>query len=138
MARLTATFRQESCELGVASDRQTKSTFEQGFDSDARAIQKLDSAAARWIAADALRELKSDAVQKRLQNRAGAQTKTKSGSEIGKTLSSIECTSGCLVSITMLSFAPMLRVARMAQFVHVCGRYAYIARNTMYAPPSET
>ena len=63
----------------------------------ARAIQKLDSAAARWIAADALRELKSDAVQKRLQNRAGARNETKSGSEIGKTLSSIECTSGCLV-----------------------------------------
>ena len=38
----------------------------------ARAIQKLDSAAARWIAADALRELRSDAVQKRLQNRSGA------------------------------------------------------------------
>jgi 3-methyladenine DNA glycosylase AlkD len=35
----------------------------------AKAIQKLDSTAARWIAADALRELMSDAVQKRLQNR---------------------------------------------------------------------
>ena len=33
----------------------------------AKAIQKLDSTAARWIAADALRELRSDAVQKRLQ-----------------------------------------------------------------------
>ena len=33
----------------------------------AKAIQKLDSTAARWIAADALRELMSDAVQKRLQ-----------------------------------------------------------------------
>ena len=32
----------------------------------ARAIQKLDSSSARWIAADALRELMSDAVQKRL------------------------------------------------------------------------
>jgi 3-methyladenine DNA glycosylase AlkD len=31
------------------------------------AIQKLDSPSARWIAADALRELTSDAVQKRLQ-----------------------------------------------------------------------
>jgi 3-methyladenine DNA glycosylase AlkD len=33
----------------------------------AKAIQKLDSASARWIAVDALRELTSDAVQKRLQ-----------------------------------------------------------------------
>ena len=33
----------------------------------AKAIQKLDSKSARWIAADALRELMSDAVQKRLQ-----------------------------------------------------------------------
>jgi 3-methyladenine DNA glycosylase AlkD len=33
----------------------------------ATAIQKLDSTSARWIAADALRELRSDAVQKRLQ-----------------------------------------------------------------------
>ena len=33
----------------------------------AKAIQKLDSTAARWIAADALRELRSDAVHKRLQ-----------------------------------------------------------------------
>ena len=35
----------------------------------AKAIQKLDSASARWIAADALRELMSDAVQTRLRNR---------------------------------------------------------------------
>ena len=34
----------------------------------AKAIQKLDSSSARWIAADALRELMSEAVQKRLQN----------------------------------------------------------------------
>lgn len=33
----------------------------------AREIQQLDSKAARWIAADAIRELKSAAVQKRLQ-----------------------------------------------------------------------
>jgi 3-methyladenine DNA glycosylase AlkD len=33
----------------------------------AKEIQKLDSRAARWIAADALRELTSDAVQKRLR-----------------------------------------------------------------------
>ena len=33
----------------------------------ANAIQKLDSTSAHWIAADALRELTSDAVQKRLQ-----------------------------------------------------------------------
>jgi len=33
----------------------------------AKAIQKLDSTSARWIAADALRELMSDAIQKRLQ-----------------------------------------------------------------------
>jgi 3-methyladenine DNA glycosylase AlkD len=32
-------------------------------------IHKIDSRAARWIAADALRELKSDAVQKRLQRK---------------------------------------------------------------------
>jgi 3-methyladenine DNA glycosylase AlkD len=35
----------------------------------ARAIQKLDSAAARWVAADALRELTSEAVQKRFQRK---------------------------------------------------------------------
>jgi 3-methyladenine DNA glycosylase AlkD len=35
----------------------------------ARRIQELDSKAARWIAADALRELTSDAVQKRLLKR---------------------------------------------------------------------
>ena len=33
----------------------------------AREIQKLDSRAARWIAADAIRELESDAVQNRLR-----------------------------------------------------------------------
>jgi hypothetical protein len=33
----------------------------------AKKIQKLDSSAAKWIAADALRELKSAAVQKRLK-----------------------------------------------------------------------
>ena len=33
-------------------------------------IQKMESRAARWIAADALRELKSDAVQKRLKAKA--------------------------------------------------------------------
>jgi 3-methyladenine DNA glycosylase AlkD len=33
----------------------------------AKKIQKLDSSAAKWIAADALRELKSEAVQKRLK-----------------------------------------------------------------------
>ncbi len=31
-------------------------------------IQKIDSKSARWIASDAIRELKSDRVQKRLQN----------------------------------------------------------------------
>lgn len=36
----------------------------------AREIQQLDSRSARWIAADALRELKSDAVQERLQRAA--------------------------------------------------------------------
>ena len=43
----------------------------------ARAIHKLDSTSARWIASDALRELMSDAVQKRLRNRkaGGAQRK---------------------------------------------------------------
>jgi 3-methyladenine DNA glycosylase AlkD len=35
----------------------------------ARRIQKMDSRAARWIAADGLRELRSDAVQKRLQRK---------------------------------------------------------------------
>jgi len=35
----------------------------------AKAVQKLDSTSARWIAADALRELMSDAVQTRLRNR---------------------------------------------------------------------
>lgn len=33
----------------------------------AKAIQKLDSSSARWVAADALRELMSDAVQKSLR-----------------------------------------------------------------------
>ncbi|MBI2935792.1 MAG: DNA alkylation repair protein [Chloroflexi bacterium] len=36
----------------------------------ARAIQRKDSASARWIASDALRELSSDAVQKRLRAKA--------------------------------------------------------------------
>jgi 3-methyladenine DNA glycosylase AlkD len=35
--------------------------------TEARALQKLDSRAARWIAADALRELQGDAVQARLR-----------------------------------------------------------------------
>jgi len=39
----------------------------------AKAIQKLDSTSARWIAAQALRELMGDAVQKRL--RKGKATK---------------------------------------------------------------
>ncbi len=34
-------------------------------------IQKLDSSSARWIAADALRELRSEAVQERLKKKAG-------------------------------------------------------------------
>jgi 3-methyladenine DNA glycosylase AlkD len=37
----------------------------------AERIRQQDSRAARWIAADALRELKSDAVQKRLRKKAG-------------------------------------------------------------------
>jgi 3-methyladenine DNA glycosylase AlkD len=36
----------------------------------AREIQRLDSKAARWIASDALRELKSEAIQKRLRRRS--------------------------------------------------------------------
>jgi 3-methyladenine DNA glycosylase AlkD len=39
--------------------------------SSAQQIQKQDSRTARWIAADALRELKSDAVQTRLRMKAG-------------------------------------------------------------------
>jgi len=37
----------------------------------AERIRKRDTRAARWIAADALRELRGDAVQKRLKERAG-------------------------------------------------------------------
>jgi len=37
---------------------------------EATLIYKIDSRAARWIAADALRELKSDAVQRRLRRKA--------------------------------------------------------------------
>jgi 3-methyladenine DNA glycosylase AlkD len=33
----------------------------------AREIQRIDSKAARWIAADAIRELESDAIQSRLR-----------------------------------------------------------------------
>ena len=33
----------------------------------AKEIQRLDSKAARWIAADAIKELESEAVQKRLK-----------------------------------------------------------------------
>jgi len=36
----------------------------------AESIQEMDSPSARWIASDALRELKSQAVQKRLQKKA--------------------------------------------------------------------
>lgn len=39
----------------------------------AQEIQKLDSRSARWIASDALRELKSDAVQKRLLKKTKTQ-----------------------------------------------------------------
>ena len=46
----------------------------------ARAIQKLDSTSARWIATDALRELMSDAVQKRLRNRNAADAQRKRNS----------------------------------------------------------
>ena len=35
----------------------------------AREIQKIDSRSARWIASDALRELTSDAVQRRLKRK---------------------------------------------------------------------
>ncbi len=38
----------------------------------AREIRKIDSSAARWIAADAIRELESAAVQKRLAKKKGA------------------------------------------------------------------
>jgi len=37
----------------------------------AREIQRLDSRAARWIASDAIRELESDAVRKRLEKKHG-------------------------------------------------------------------
>ena len=37
----------------------------------AKEIKKIDSPSARWIASDALRELQSDAVQKRLKNKLG-------------------------------------------------------------------
>ena len=37
----------------------------------AKEIQRLDSKAARWIAADAIRELESEAVQARLAKSAG-------------------------------------------------------------------
>jgi len=37
----------------------------------AEKIRQQDSRAARWVAADALRELKSEAVQKRLRQKAG-------------------------------------------------------------------
>jgi|SRR5579862_4126713 len=40
---------------------------------EAEQIRKLDSRSARWIAADALRELKSDAVQARLRRKADSQ-----------------------------------------------------------------
>jgi 3-methyladenine DNA glycosylase AlkD len=43
--------------------------------STAKEIQRLDSKAARWIAADAIRELESDAVQTRLRRRAGQETR---------------------------------------------------------------
>jgi hypothetical protein len=36
---------------------------------EAARIQKIDSRAARWIAADALREFKSPAVQRRLRRK---------------------------------------------------------------------
>ena len=42
----------------------------------ARAIQRIDSRAARWIAADALRELQSDAVQARLRAGPTARRRT--------------------------------------------------------------
>ncbi len=41
----------------------------------AKEVQKLDSRAARWIAADALRELTGDAIQRRLRKAASAESK---------------------------------------------------------------
>ena len=42
----------------------------------AREIQKLDSKSARWIAADAIRELTGEAVKKRLEKKAGSSKNT--------------------------------------------------------------
>jgi len=42
----------------------------------AREIQKLDSKSARWIAADAIRELTGAAVKKRLEKKAGSSKNT--------------------------------------------------------------
>lgn len=45
------------------------STLNQAAIKLAQDLQKMDSRSARWIAADALRELRSDAVQKRIQQK---------------------------------------------------------------------
>ncbi|MGQ9782039.1 MAG: hypothetical protein ACUVQ8_07320 [Nitrososphaeria archaeon] len=41
----------------------------------AKEIQKMDSGSARWIGSDVIRELTSEAVQKRLQERDKERTK---------------------------------------------------------------
>jgi 3-methyladenine DNA glycosylase AlkD len=43
----------------------------------AKEIQKIDSKSARWIAADAIRELTGEAVQKRLEKKSIARTTRK-------------------------------------------------------------
>lgn len=56
-------------QIGKRNLRLNRSAIETAED-----IRKIDSPSARWIAADALRELRSDAVQKRLQQKRGLQS----------------------------------------------------------------
>jgi len=52
----------------------------------AKEIQKIDSRSAKWIASDAIRELTSEAVQKRLQKKEAAKNSSKNKDSNAKTI----------------------------------------------------
>jgi ribonuclease HI len=54
---------------GVKKYRKRNSNLNKKAIETAKEIQKMDSRSARWVASDAIRELTSEAVQKRLQER---------------------------------------------------------------------
>ena len=63
-------FRAQGRELGSAQHWEAQPGVEPRGDRSAERIRRQDTRAARWIAADALRELRSEAVQRRLRHQA--------------------------------------------------------------------